>query len=405
MPGQRRFTYVPELELVNKEPVSVENAITDLESFLKLASTQEGDTYDLSWLGTTSEAVRRQIPVDSAFAGPQAASVPYMLDVLRSEWLPKQGHPDLARCFCRVKARMSIHLHPGLLGSKVLRGVRKAAKKILMRWSTDLECVPWAITEVTPAGNLGAIVSDSPWVHFLANISALGFAPERGQWLKATMSGPQPWQGISVSVCHVQDAFVKAKYLPPTLSFDEEQWCWTCKTDGQPIPTDSTVWFQVDEITAGYGGMLKLYGCIDWKGSRPEHMIRPSKRTAADLRKLQLFWKEDEEEEEKGKSKGSEGASGSASVLKQPASSSSTPKATRGESKDEEGKTGADSGSKDKDGKPKADKAKELPKPDAKVAKAMTTEGKPDAGIAKKRGRPPGQSASSKKDTSKRPKT
>lgn len=112
-----------------------------------------------------------------------------------------------------------MHLHPFFLGKNLARGLHQTADQLLLQFSQVLDCIPLAFLKLRPAGQLAALVGESPWVHFLADFTALGFNPKPTMKLIATISRVQTKRGLNLQVLGFAHGLVRVNELPSGWSF------------------------------------------------------------------------------------------------------------------------------------------------------------------------------------------
>mmetsp|Transcript_2468 Transcript_2468/g.5349 ORF Transcript_2468/g.5349 Transcript_2468/m.5349 type:complete len:417 (-) Transcript_2468:146-1396(-) len=277
MPGNVRACDNTQLSLLSSESVGCSQAMADITGFMKQAAKDDLAAFIASQRrlpGISSSEGNSDKP-DGSFKNQKIASLPSILSVLRSQWAPLEGDPKMSSCFVRVKALMKFHLPPKFFGPSFGRGLRSNVRPLLMKWNDELGCMPWAVVDVTPVGNRAAIVTANPMLHFDAEVTLLGFKPEKWHWMRASVSETQTPAGLNLTILNDTSGHVHHQEVPPQLTFDEVQRIWS--DDGERTSAQPT-WFQVEKIHRAHNGQLKLFGCICWKDWYPKSMITPSER-------------------------------------------------------------------------------------------------------------------------------
>lgn len=219
----------PEVELCEKFDISTKEAAKQLRSFVETSSRV-----------TATEAAT------AAYAEIKIQQLPKVLERLEQDWLPEGTD---AKCFIEVHARLEVHLHPYFMGPNLPRGLRRVAGELLLAYNPVLHCIPLTISDVTPAGSRhGAIVAESPYVHFMVNFRSVGFAPKEGQELVARVGEIQNSSSFNLQVLGMTHAFAVAGMLPKGLSYKKETWC---EEKHGPLTEQDVIRFKVHQVLRG----------------------------------------------------------------------------------------------------------------------------------------------------------
>lgn len=192
-----------------------------------------------------------------------------ILQRLENDWVD-HSEVNILKCFVEVDAHVEIHMHPCYLGNRLKQGLRKAAGDILLKYHRVLGCIPLTMAEFRPAGSRhGALVGDTPYVHFVAKFKALGFAPRGKQWLLGRVSQTQPWsKGMNVNILDLININVGVDALPRELRYDRPTKAWLM--NDAPLSERHLVMLQVTKIdTAAHrqGDMgIQVTGCVTTTG-------------------------------------------------------------------------------------------------------------------------------------------
>jgi len=192
-----------------------------------------------------------------------------ILQRLENDWVD-HSEAKLLNCFVEVDAHVEIHMHPCYLGNRLKQGLRKAAGDILLKYHRALGCIPLTMAEFRPAGSRhGALVGDTPYVHFVASFKALGFAPRRKQWLLGRVAPTQPWsKGMNVSILDLININVGVDALPRELRYDRPNKAWL--NGDVPLGEKHLVMLQVTKIDTSalrQGDMgIQVTGCVTTTG-------------------------------------------------------------------------------------------------------------------------------------------
>jgi len=192
-----------------------------------------------------------------------------ILQRLENDWVD-HSEVKLLNCFVEVDAHVEMHMHPCYLGSRLKQGLRKAAGDILLKYHRALGCIPLTMAEFRPAGSRhGALVGDTPYVHFVAVFKALGFSPRGKQWLLGRVSPTQPWaKGMNVNILDLININVGIDALPRELRYDRPSKAWL--KDDDPLSEKYLVMLQVTKIDTAalrVGDMgIQVTGCVTTTG-------------------------------------------------------------------------------------------------------------------------------------------
>mmetsp|Transcript_111694 Transcript_111694/g.296873 ORF Transcript_111694/g.296873 Transcript_111694/m.296873 type:complete len:371 (-) Transcript_111694:289-1401(-) len=249
----------PVVEFLGTRLISAEDAARGL------ASSVEGDSGELS-------EVRNEMPGSTLVNFRQ---IPGIVDALQTDWVGLRSPPA---CFTEVRGRLETHLHPCFLGEKLALGLRGAAGALLFRFNKTLKCVPLGFTLLLPAGTHGAVVGESPYVHFLVDFRAVGFVPMEKQFLVGRPNEHQTAQGLNVLILNCFNMFVSKRTLPPELRFDAGSQCWVYGEKGHRLRAKrGPIWVKSSTSALDSKGPVpSLFGTLTW----PPFVEEFSKRTA-----------------------------------------------------------------------------------------------------------------------------
>uniref|UniRef100_A0A6T1JZ30 RanBP2-type domain-containing protein n=1 Tax=Alexandrium monilatum TaxID=311494 RepID=A0A6T1JZ30_9DINO len=243
---------LPVVEFLGSRPISAEDAARGL------ASSVETDE------GAAPEA-RYELPGSTLVNFRQ---IPGIVDALQTDWVSLPGRERPADCFVEVRGRLETHLHPCFLGEKLALGLRGAAGTLLLRFNKVLQCVPLGFTRLLPAGTHGAIVGESPYVHFLVAFSAVGFVPKQGQWFIGRIAEQQTMQGLNVLILNCFNMFIRRREMPRQLRFDDEKGIWSYEGEDEKAvrlrSKRGPIWVQNRSSVIGSRGPVSLFGTLHW---------------------------------------------------------------------------------------------------------------------------------------------
>jgi len=250
------------VEFLGTKPISAEDAARGLASSVEVEA------------GAAPE-VRYELPGSTIVNFRQ---IPGIIDALQTDWVGLQGEERPADCFIEVRGRLETHLHPCFLGEKLALGLRGAAGTLLLRFNRILQCVPLGFTRLLPAGKHGAVVGESPYVHFLADFRAVGFVPKEGQWLIGRPSEQQTMQGLNVLILNCFNMFIKAKHLPPELRWDDDKKCWVYGDKAHRLRAKrGPIWVQNSTSALNSRGPVpSIFGLLPWPPFAGEGGARPA---------------------------------------------------------------------------------------------------------------------------------
>jgi len=201
---------LPELELLKRRSITAKVAAEKLRAYID-EQAQTGATE----LATTG-----------------AAQVSYnqlrdILARLENDWAD-HSEEHLLDCFVEVDAHVEVHLHPCYMGAKLKQGLRKVGGEILLKYWRTLGCIPLTLADLQPSGSRhGAIVGDTPYIHFLASFKSVGFAPQKAHWLLGRIATEQPYfKGMNVNILSLVNIMVQQDSIPRELSYSRPQRAW-----------------------------------------------------------------------------------------------------------------------------------------------------------------------------------
>merc|ERR1740117_851390 len=172
------------------------------------------------------------------------------------------------------------------MGCRLKHGLRKAAGDILLKYQSRLGCIPLTIADMKPAGSRhGAIVGDTPYVHFLATFRCIGFAPARNHWLLGRVSDEQPWpKGMNINVLRLVNIMVQQESLPRELHYSRPDRAWmnsAAEEGKQKLGDKNLVLLRVTKIDCDVirqgdigielKGLVETTGHIREKGREKKH--------------------------------------------------------------------------------------------------------------------------------------
>lgn len=239
--AQKPFKPKPEVELLRRRRLTFEDATALVRTSLKHNGKQND--------GYARDDTDMEIP---GVALVSFQHIPTILQTMEQDWLswPKDQRQRRS-CFVEVTGRVETHLHPCFL-SRLDHGLRVAAGFMLHRWVERLGCIPLCFVELKPAGTHAAVVAESPYAHFLMHFRAVGFAPQKGDWLVGRMNQTQISAGMNVSVLGLVNCFIRQKDLPGEVEYTEgEGWQHKKSKDSKSKGSDAKVqsldqvWLQV----------------------------------------------------------------------------------------------------------------------------------------------------------------
>jgi len=110
-----------------------------------------------------------------------------------------------------------------------------------------------------PAGSHAAVVGESPYVHYLIEFTAIGFAPKKGTTMVARPSEAQTAIGFNAKLLNKFNCFVRKGDLPKDAYFDGEEGQWMRGNGERLVNEQSPIWVQVGQHKSGeYKGTLDL---------------------------------------------------------------------------------------------------------------------------------------------------
>eukprot|EP00929_Paragymnodinium_shiwhaense_P007396 TRINITY_DN111299_c0_g1_i1.p1 TRINITY_DN111299_c0_g1~~TRINITY_DN111299_c0_g1_i1.p1 ORF type:complete len:324 (+),score=104.48 TRINITY_DN111299_c0_g1_i1:124-1095(+) len=267
----------PEVELLSSKTIKIKEVVKKLETFVESAKTQTvGD--QATTLGAASIKVKQ---------------LPLILAQLQAEWLNRsEEEAKKLNCFVQVQARLEVHLHPRYIGEKLAEGLRHAAFELLLHHSEVLGCIPLCFLDLKPTGSHGALVSDSPWVHFLVDLNAVGLVLKPGQHLLAKL---QDFEGKSKNANKSQylnllllDYFscrVHAHHttMPAGLTHDPKLG-WLDSKSKKPLKeTMGPLWLKFTEFLTTYNKDVLSMACqLEWPPATSLEAKAEKKKLKAD---------------------------------------------------------------------------------------------------------------------------
>lgn len=206
---------LPEVELLRRVHITPKEAAEKLRVFVE----EEAKALASSELEPTRDA-----------ASAEAVSATTLTDILQrleNDWV-SHTEESLLDCFIEVEAHTEVHLHPRFMGPRMKQGLRKAAGEILLKFQRNLRCIPLTLADLKPAGSRhGAIVGDSPYIHFLARFRAVGFMPMKGHWLLGRVAAAQPSsEAMNINVLKLINISVHHDSLPRELRYHQQNRVW-----------------------------------------------------------------------------------------------------------------------------------------------------------------------------------
>jgi len=244
------FRPAPEVELLERKNITIEDAIAGLEECLSDSS------------GSRAHA-QQNVPGSSLVNFRQ---IPRILEALRRDWvaLPTVERPD--GLFVEVHGHLEAHMHPCFMGERIVEGMRGLAGGILLHFNQRLQCVPLGFNLLKPAGPLAAVVGESPYLHFLIEFRAIGLVPRPGQRLLCRVGEIHTAIGVNLTLLNCFNFFVSKKDLPEWFHFDDvgQQWM---TGDGEAkqrcFSKKRSVWVKVGDKAGDQGaGALSLCGTL-----------------------------------------------------------------------------------------------------------------------------------------------
>jgi len=234
----------PAVELLSSKAITIEQAIGYLK---KAVAVDEGP--DLQLINTQSSVSYQQIP--------------NILKSLENDWSGRKSDSRLSECFVLVHGRLEIHLHPFYLRD-VGHGLKIAAGELLLRYSDELSCVPLGISKLKPTGQLGAIVNESPYVHFFADFQAVAFVPAEHQRLLGRATQVQTFKGLNLQVLGFMHFLIPTRDVPPvSYTFDANSSEWTTKTGQKVQDTEGPLCVTVTKANTSRD-TVSLSGVLNW---------------------------------------------------------------------------------------------------------------------------------------------
>mmetsp|Transcript_153044 Transcript_153044/g.264943 ORF Transcript_153044/g.264943 Transcript_153044/m.264943 type:complete len:294 (-) Transcript_153044:71-952(-) len=182
--------------------------------------------------------------------------LPQVLQRLEEDWVALAGKHKASQCFVEVHAQLEVHLHPFFMGDRLAWGLRKAAGELLLKFNQALGCMPLTIADLTPAGSRhGAIVAESPYVHFLASFHTVGFAPKKGQHLVGRITDIQHQGRLNLQVLGSIHSYAMKQSLPKKLYFERGEPGTWCMEEHGALTEQHLVRFEVAQVKPTSGSM------------------------------------------------------------------------------------------------------------------------------------------------------
>jgi len=238
----------PEVELLRKVPITVEEAVGKLDKFIE----KHGEDMKMG-LDAASVNLNR---------------LPEVLGHLREYWNRSGVFGDEATdCFVEVHGRLEVHLHPCYIGEKLAEGIRRPAFEMLMRYSSVLGCIPLAYTKLKPTGTHGAIVAESPWVHFVADFTAVGFVLAKDKrWLASfqnVKNRKEVRNGINLLSLGFISCFVPKDTLPKEITYSDSGNAWVDEQGLRLREESRPVVINISSFQAS-ADFLDVKGKLEW---------------------------------------------------------------------------------------------------------------------------------------------
>jgi hypothetical protein len=248
------------LHLLSSHPISIAEASKGLDAFL--------------------DSEFKQFSVSETESYIQIKKLPVIARSLREDWVTDE-EPGADACFVEVYARLEVHMPPCFLGANLNEGLRKAIAVVLLRHDTALKCMPLTFKNLKPCGSLGAVVSVSPYVHFLAEFRCVGFAPEVGQRLAGRINPIQTDTGLGGLILNEFTGRMP-KITAPGLKFHQDEKAW--RYQGKSLMKDERVWFVVNS-TKIHNDLFDFLGTWEYNANKEGsddadavQTVRPKKR-------------------------------------------------------------------------------------------------------------------------------
>lgn len=252
------FRPIPEVEFLGRTPLSVEEAVAALEASCSV--------------GLKGGSTAANVPGSSLVAFRQ---IPDVVRSLKMDWLPLAADARPS-CFFEVHGRMEAHLHPCFMGERLVEGMRGSVGQLLLQYNADLKCMPLGFKRLYPAGTHAAIVAESPYVHFLIEFHAIGFAPSIGMRMLGRPAETQTAIGCNVKVLNVFNVFVSKRDLPQDARFEQQEGKWVRGPEKRPLVNPANPsWVEVKDH-------LNLKGILDLEAgsvAQPAMKKRKSKHS------------------------------------------------------------------------------------------------------------------------------
>eukprot|EP00928_Gymnodinium_smaydae_P005249 TRINITY_DN11801_c0_g2_i1.p1 TRINITY_DN11801_c0_g2~~TRINITY_DN11801_c0_g2_i1.p1 ORF type:complete len:332 (-),score=76.79 TRINITY_DN11801_c0_g2_i1:61-1005(-) len=265
----------PEVKHVSSKAISIEEAERELARFLESENA--------------SGLLNEEAVPDAGSAGVQVdvklRQLPGILEWIRKDWLGRTGPDRPSDCFVEVQGRLEVHLHPCFLGERLGEGLRRHANEILLRYDPTLKCMPFAYFDLKPAGSHGALVGESPWVHFLADFKAVGLRLAKGQRL---LVRPTPLldmkKGINLLLLGFINCFVpqSSGNIPLELHFDAAAGGWLDDKDSRLCEEPSPIWCTLSAAVPSVNDSYHLKGTMEWPPAKPLTKAKRKNGAAAD---------------------------------------------------------------------------------------------------------------------------
>lgn len=222
----------PEVELLRRRNISFEEAERGLIQALSPAQSSDGGEGILDVPGSYLVSYR---------------NIPEILQSLQKEWVTLSPAKRPRSSFVEVVGRLETHLHPCFL-SRLGYGLRGAAGFLLHRYIDRLDCIPLGFMELKPASSYAAVVAESPYVHFLVQFKAIGFAPRKGDWLLGTIGKQQVKAGLNVTVLGLWNVHVRQHNLPKHFEWCNDTWINRAGQGKEEAgPSNEKIWLQLTE--------------------------------------------------------------------------------------------------------------------------------------------------------------
>lgn len=258
---------LPEVELISSVPITIEEATSRIDQFMKADGSQ--------LLQKAASLGHKHIKI---------MQLPDILEQLQREWVGRSGTDRPSECFVEVRGRLEVHMHPRYIGEQLAFGLSRHACEILLRYSSTLGCIPLAYSDLRPTGSHGAVVAESPWVHFLVDFRAVGFAPKKDQWLLGTtntVQGAENENGVGLKTLGYFTCWVESKDVPEALRFDNGVRGWVDEKGGRMSEESRAVWFRITKCSIKSEHSIDMKGAMKWPPAKHLHAAAASSKATS----------------------------------------------------------------------------------------------------------------------------